>query len=187
MGKLTCNTEKPIRNKFSTKSDCRNKISIDKSVPFFINNVNHKSLSLDSLSLFSKCKSVSIPQKYLVLTFTLLTGLSNCARYQITIYVSAKVLEKPWKLEWNLRKRQNNGSLKEGHSELNIAWKVPVFMVFLVRIFSYSDWIRKDTPYLSLYSPNAGKYGAEKLRILTLFTQWRRMVVLSCWCSYCCC
>ena len=27
-----------------------------------------------------------------------------------------------------------------------------------------------DTPYLSVFSPNARKYGPEKLRMLTLFT-----------------
>ena len=31
---------------------------------------------------------------------------------------------------------------------------------FLVRIFQHWDWIRRDTPYLSVFSPNAGKYGA---------------------------
>ena len=45
------------------------------------------------------------------------------------------------------------------------AWKVFVFWVFLVRIFPHSDWIRKDTSDLALFSPKAGKYGPEKLRI----------------------
>ena len=27
------------------------------------------------------------------------------------------------------------------------------------RIFPHSDWIRRDTPYLSVFSPNAGKSG----------------------------
>ena len=34
--------------------------------------------------------------------------------------------------------------------------------IFLVRILSDSDWIRRDTPYLSVFSPNAEKYGPEK-------------------------
>ena len=33
---------------------------------------------------------------------------------------------------------------------------------FLVRIFPHSDWIQRDTPYLSVFSPNVGKYGPEK-------------------------
>ena len=33
---------------------------------------------------------------------------------------------------------------------------------FLVRIFSHLDWIRRDTEYLSMFSPNAGKYEPEK-------------------------
>ena len=36
---------------------------------------------------------------------------------------------------------------------------MPAFGVVLVRIFPHSDWIRRDTPYLSVFSPNAGKYG----------------------------
>ena len=74
------------------------------------------------------------------------------------------------------------------------AWKVSLFRVFLFRIFPHSDWIRRDTPnsvrmrenlrispysvqmrentpYLSVFSPNMGKYGPEKLWIRTLFTQ----------------
>ena len=43
-------------------------------------------------------------------------------------------------------------------------YKVSVFGVFLVRIFPHSDWIQR-------YSLNAVKYGPEKLRIRTFFTQ----------------
>ena len=62
------------------------------------------------------------------------------------------------------------------------AGKKSVFGVFLVRIFSHSDLIRRDifpqsdlirknTLYLSVFRLNAGKYGAEKLVMRTLFTQ----------------
>ena len=37
------------------------------------------------------------------------------------------------------------------------AWKVPIFGVILVRIFPHLDWIRRNTSYLSVFSPNAGK------------------------------
>ena len=50
--------------------------------------------------------------------------------------------------------------------------KVSVFEVFLIRIFLHLDWILWDTEYLSAFSPNAGKYEPEKLRIRTLFTPW---------------
>ena len=69
------------------------------------------------------------------------------------------------------------------------------FGVFLVRIFLHLDWIRRDTPYLSVFSPNAGNYGPEKLRIQTLFTQclannwlcccWDCMKVSINCCCYC--
>ena len=53
----------------------------------------------------------------------------------------------------------------------NTAWKVSVFGVFLVCISPDLDWIRRDIPHLSLFSPNAGKYEPEKFQIRTLFTQ----------------
>ena len=33
--------------------------------------------------------------------------------------------------------------------------------LFLVRIFLYLEWIRRETEYLSVFSPNTGKYGPE--------------------------
>ena len=50
-------------------------------------------------------------------------------------------------------------------------WKVAVFGVFLVIIFLHMDWIRRYKEYLSVISPNAGKYGPQKIRLRTLFTQ----------------
>ena len=58
------------------------------------------------------------------------------------------------------------------YSYLLTAWKLSVFRVFLVRISPYSDWIRRNTPYLSVFSPNVGKCGLVKLRIRTPFMQW---------------
>ena len=52
-----------------------------------------------------------------------------------------------------------------------IAWKLVVFGVFLIRIFPHWDWIRRDNPFLPVFSPNAGKYRPEKLQIPPLFTQ----------------
>ena len=40
---------------------------------------------------------------------------------------------------------------------------------FPVRIFPHSDWIQSDTEYLSLFSPNAGKYRPEKTLYLDTF------------------
>ena len=49
--------------------------------------------------------------------------------------------------------------------QIYTAWKVSVFGVSLLRIFPHSDWIR----YLSVFSPNAGKYGPEKTPCLDTF------------------
>ena len=67
--------------------------------------------------------------------------------------------------------QQRNWKQKE-YSLQHIGWKVSVFGVSLVRIFPHSDWMRRVTPYLSVFNPNAEKYRPEKLRIQTLFTQW---------------
>ena len=48
--------------------------------------------------------------------------------------------------------------------------KCPNTEFFMVRIFPHSDLTRRDTWYLSVFSPNAGKYGLEYVRIWTLFT-----------------
>ena len=62
-------------------------------------------------------------------------------------------------------------SIKSYFLEYHIVWKVSLFGVFLAHIFPHLDWIRRDTPYLSIFSPNARKHGPENLRIRTLFTQ----------------
>ena len=47
--------------------------------------------------------------------------------------------------------------------------KCPNTELFLVRIFLYSDWIRRDTEYLSVFSPNTGKCGPEITQYLDTF------------------
>ena len=42
---------------------------------------------------------------------------------------------------------------------------------FLVRIFPHSDWIWRDTEYLTVFSPNEGKYGPERFEYRHV-TQW---------------
>ena len=55
------------------------------------------------------------------------------------------------------RKRNN-------HSRIITEWIVSAFAAFLVPIFPHSDWIQRDTKYLSVFSANAGKHGPGKLR-----------------------
>ena len=58
----------------------------------------------------------------------------------------------------------------EVNIDINTAWKMSVFGLILIHIFPYSNWIRRDTPHLSVFSPKAGKCGLEQLRIRALFT-----------------
>ena len=46
------------------------------------------------------------------------------------------------------------------------AWKLSKYELILVRIFPYSDWIRR---YLSVFSPNARNDGQEKTPYLDTF------------------
>ena len=54
---------------------------------------------------------------------------------------------------WSYRKK----SLHAMHT----SWKVSVFENILASIFPHLDWKRIDTPYLSVFSPNTGKYAPE--------------------------
>ena len=56
-------------------------------------------------------------------------------------------------------------------NDIFAAWKKVVFGVILFRIFPHSDWMRNDTPYLYVFSPNGGKCRPEWLWIRTLFAQ----------------
>ena len=47
--------------------------------------------------------------------------------------------------------------------------KRPNTELFLVRIFLYSDWIRKDPPCFSVFGQNTGKYGPEITPYLDTF------------------
>ena len=47
--------------------------------------------------------------------------------------------------------------------------KCPNTELFLVRILPHSDWIWRDTTYLSVFSLNAGKYGPEITLYLDIF------------------
>ena len=42
--------------------------------------------------------------------------------------------------------------------EIPLCEKCPNTEYLLVRIFPHSDWMRRDTSYLSVFSPNTGKY-----------------------------
>ena len=65
----------------------------------------------------------------------------------------------------------NKNIFKSSNQAIVITWKGFVFGDFLVHIFPHSDWLMRDTEYLSAFSPKAGKYAKERLRIRTLFTQ----------------
>ena len=52
---------------------------------------------------------------------------------------------------------------------LTLREKCPNKEFFLVLIFPHSDWIRRDTLYVFVFSPNAGKYRPEKNPYLDTF------------------
>ena len=54
-------------------------------------------------------------------------------------------------------------------TNVSLRQKCPNAEFFVVRIFSHSHWIRRDTEYLSVFSRNAGKYRSEKTPYLNTF------------------
>ena len=79
-----------------------------------------------------------------------------CSHLLSIIYVGTFVIASAWSYKKSLLR------------EAITAWKVAVFRVFLVRLFPHLDWMRR---FASWCSPNAGKYGPEKLRIRSFFRQ----------------
>ena len=61
------------------------------------------------------------------------------------------------------------------HHITNTAWKVFLLGVFQVGILTHLDWIWWLKVWISVFSSNNGKYGPEKLRIRTLFMQWKML------------
>ena len=49
------------------------------------------------------------------------------------------------------------------------AWKESNTELLLACIFLYSDWIRRFTPQIFVFSPNTGKYGPEIIPYLDTF------------------
>ena len=49
---------------------------------------------------------------------------------------------------------------------------------FFWSLFSHIHADMRDTPHLSVFNPNVGKCGQEKLRIRTLFTQWISLPII---------
>ena len=67
--------------------------------------------------------------------------------------------------------REKLRSSWSANSKFNITYKVSPFGVFLVPAFSNSDWIWRFTKQISVFSPNTGKCGPEKLRLERLLAQ----------------
>ena len=62
-----------------------------------------------------------------------------------------------------------NWNFKNFKGTRTLCEKCPNKEKFLVRIFLYLDLVQTDTPYLSVFSPNTGKYGPEITRYLDTF------------------
>ena len=60
--------------------------------------------------------------------------------------------------------------------EIPLHEKCPNTKFFLVRTFLFSDWIRRFTPQISVFSANTGKHGPEKNSVFGHFSssvQWK--------------
>ena len=63
----------------------------------------------------------------------------------------------------------------------NCSWKVSKFRDSLIRIFQKLDWIRRNTPYLSVFSPNEGKIWIMKTPNTSTFDAVQ-IYCFTCWC-----
>ena len=82
-------------------------------------------------------------------------GKMPCVRHDLKIILRGLQMDLSYNLTMKLREKSPNTEF------------------FLVRVFPHSDWIWGDTEYLSVFSPNARKYGPEKTPYLDTFhTVW---------------
>ena len=72
-----------------------------------------------------------------------------------------------WRMEYDISMKQFCFELHL--KDYTLREKCPNTEFFLVCIFPHSDWIQRDTKYLSVFSPNLGKCGAEKTSYLDNF------------------
>ena len=88
---------------------------------------------------------------------------------------------------------ENNSDIKlcEGSVDESLREKCPKAEFFLVRIFPHSDWIRRFTPLISVFSPNAGKYGPEKtpyfntFHVVEILVKWSsKMINVDIWARF---
>ena len=75
-------------------------------------------------------------------------------------------------------------NLEQLYKIFTLREKCPNTEFFLVHIFPHSDWIRRDTPYLFVFSPYAEKYESEKTSYLDTFHAviWSNLLQLKKWC-----
>ena len=94
--------------------------------------------------------------KKIVLVFILKTSTDRCLNVKANL-----IVQYTWKYSINQKPIHRLERLPLHEKCTNTEF-------YLVRIFPHSDWLRRNTEYLS---PNARKYGREKTPYLVLFTQ----------------
>ena len=72
------------------------------------------------------------------------------------------------KLDFTFTLPQKSNNFRPSHQDYN-GEKCPNVQFFLIRIFPYSGRIQRNTEYLSVFTPNAEKYGPEKTPYLDTF------------------
>ena len=81
-------------------------------------------------------------------------------------YSTDSVSKKFWKIS------ENSHQYVFGGFHFKLGLQVSSGIPSRIHLLNSYHSLREKCPYLSVFSLNAGKYGPEKLRIRTLFTQW---------------
>ena len=85
------------------------------------------------------------------------------------IRISTLVLASTWAFKYKIVCYSIKFAFKVSYICYTLPEKCLNTEFFLVRIFPHLDWIWRDTEYLSVFSPNAEKYGPEKSPYLDIF------------------
>ena len=111
---------------------------------------------------------------FIFLIYIQLLTIWNCTFWVLFYHLKQRFCEARFFTKCYKYRGQCNKDVKFASIRINSSLKNLNKRYYLHKHCVKSVQIRRFSgPYFLVFSPNTGKYGSEKLHILTLFTQWK--------------
>ena len=121
-----------------------------------------------------------------LLRYTIVNLLTACSNFKLILSYQARNSHNIPRSKWNINFSKTHLSLLPylnlGWASISTTWnryptlreKCPNTEFFLVRIFPYSDWIRRDTEYLSVFSLSPYSVWIREILRISPYSVWKR-------------